>query len=87
MIKTDDQPDRARPRAVVAAAQPHRPIAVHCSSAGLAQRVRIHSHTWALRTGAVRIHSRTGALRTGAVHIRNRTAALRMGPVHIRSRI
>jgi hypothetical protein len=50
-------------------------------AAPLQQRVRVRTHTWALRTGAVRIHSHTGALRTGAVHIHSRTAALRMGPV------
>jgi hypothetical protein len=82
----NDQPDRARPRAVVAAAQPHRPIAVHCSSAGLAQRVRFRTHTWALRTGAVRIRIPTWVLRTDAVHTRSRTAAPRTGPVHNRSR-
>jgi hypothetical protein len=47
------QRDRAQPRAVVAAVQPHTPIGVHCSSPGLAQRVRIHTHTLALRRGAV----------------------------------
>ena len=51
--RRNGQPDRAQPRAVVAAVQPHTPIGVHCSSPGLAQRVRIHTHTLALRRGPV----------------------------------
>ena len=77
MVKTDDQPDRARPRAVVAADRPHRPIAVHCSSGRLAQPVRIHSGTWALRKELVHIRSRTWVLRTGLVHSRSGSWARR----------
>jgi hypothetical protein len=82
----NDRADRARLRAVGAAARPHRPPAVHCSSGGLAQPAHIHSGTWALRTGPVHIRSRTCVLRMGLVHIRSRTWVLRTGLVHIRSR-
>jgi hypothetical protein len=79
----NDQSDRARRPAVVAAAQSHRPTPVHCNSGGVAQPVHIHSHIWALRMDVVHIHTRTWALRMGLVHIR--TWVPHMGLVHIHS--
>ena len=82
----NDQPDRARPRAVVAAAQPHRPIAVHCSSAGLAQRGPFPYPYLGPTYGRGPYPYPNLGLRTDAVHTRSRTAAPRTGPVHNRSR-
>jgi hypothetical protein len=78
--------DRARPRAAAAAAQPHRPSVVRCSTAGLAQPIRIHSRTWALRKAVVHIHSRTLAPRTGPLHTGSHSLERRTGRVRIHSR-